>query len=221
MWKQEKNNLAKEEEKRKQEALRLEAEKKKQEEIAERKRAEDERDARLLRIIRSEIRIESNTENERVPRRIRKLVRRNERDETLEEEKERLRRTIALHQEEDAVEDEELILLRRRAAGLVISDKRKREKEVVIGDSPPMITLTKRQRTTLGTMPKLRIEEIRENRKAATSFSPVPVGKIALSLKHILAGSGPSAREKYEADCRELRSSDGGRIEGGMQDGTN
>ncbi|GBG82802.1 hypothetical protein CBR_g36333 [Chara braunii] len=206
MWKQEKENLAKEEEKRKQEALRLKAEKKKQEEIAERKRAEDERDARLLRIIRSEIRVESDIENERAPRRIRKLVRRNERGETLEEEKERLRQTIALHQEEEAVEDEELILLRRRAAGLVISDKRKREKEVVIGDSPPMITPTKGQRTGLGTMAKLRIEEIRETGKVATSSSPIPepVGKIALSLKHISAGTGPGAREKYEADCREL-----------------
>ncbi|GBG61919.1 hypothetical protein CBR_g26083 [Chara braunii] len=206
MWKQEKENLAKEEEKRKQEALRLEAEKKKQEEIEERKRVEDEQDARLLRIIRSEIRVESDTENERAPRRIRKLVRRNERGETLEEEKERLRRTIALHQEEEAVEDEELILLRRRAAGLVISDKRKREKEVVIGDSPPMITPTKGQRTRLGTMVKLRIEEIRETGKVATSSSPIPepVGKIALSLKHISVGTGPGAREKYEADCREL-----------------
>ncbi|GBG69058.1 hypothetical protein CBR_g3756 [Chara braunii] len=37
IWKREKENLAKEEKKRKQEALRLEAEKKKHEEIAERK----------------------------------------------------------------------------------------------------------------------------------------------------------------------------------------
>ncbi|GBG93092.1 hypothetical protein CBR_g58777 [Chara braunii] len=51
------------------------------------------------------------------------------------------------------------------------------------------------------------INEIRSEGGAGAGSSTTtmePVGKISLSLKHVTAGAGPGAREKYEEECREL-----------------
>ncbi|GBG66120.1 hypothetical protein CBR_g55464 [Chara braunii] len=197
-----KQRLAREEAQRKEEEARKEEERKRMQELEERKCAEDERDVRLLRLIRSEIHHESERESGRTYRASRKASNRNEKGETVEEEKERLRRMIALQEESD--EDAELIALRRRAAGLDINEKRKRGKEVAVGDSPPMTSPTKR--TGLGTTSKLRMEELRETGHVASTLSPVadPVGKIDLSIKHVTAGVGPGAWEKYEEEVHAL-----------------
>ncbi|GBG82422.1 hypothetical protein CBR_g34798 [Chara braunii] len=199
-----KQRAAREEAQRKEEAARKEQEKERLQELEEKKRAEDERDVCLLRMIREEIRHDSGKENESASRAKRTVVKRNERGETVEEEKERLRREIALR--EEAEEDAELILLRRRATGLEINKKRKRGKEAAVGDSPPMTTPTKGQRTVLGTTSKLRIEELRECGHMGSTSSPIaePVGKIGVSIKHVTAGTGPGARAKYEEEIRTL-----------------
>ncbi|GBG58967.1 hypothetical protein CBR_g24317 [Chara braunii] len=197
-----KQRATSEEAQRKEEAAKKELEKKRLQELEEKNRAEDERDARLLRLIREEIRHDSENENDHAFRARRKVIKRNEGGETVEEEKERLRRAIALQEEDE--EDAELILLRRRAAGLEINEKRKRGKEVAVGDSPPMITPTKGQRTVLGTTSKLRIEELREAGHMASTSSPIaePVGKIGVSIRHVTAGTVPGARAKYEEEIR-------------------
>ncbi|GBG59028.1 hypothetical protein CBR_g24375 [Chara braunii] len=199
-----KQRAVREEAQRKEEEVRKEQEKKRLQELEEKKCAEDEQDARLLRMIREEIRHESGKENESASRVKRAVVKRNERGETVEEEKERLRREIALR--EEAEEDAELILLRRRAAGLEINEKRKRGKEVAVGDSPPMTTPTKGQRTVLGTTSKLRIEELCDFGHMASTSSPIaePVGKIGVSIKHVTAGTGLGARAKYKEEIRAL-----------------
>ncbi|GBG68458.1 hypothetical protein CBR_g3002 [Chara braunii] len=138
-------------------------------------------------------------------RKMKKSAKVNEYGKTIEEEKERLRREIALQEavDEKEEEDDELLFLRRRAAGLSIQEKRKQRKEMSVGDSPPMTTPTKR--TGLSTVTKLRIEELRcAEGKATSSSIPEPVGKIGLSLKHVTAGCGQGGKEKFEAECRDL-----------------
>ncbi|GBG76592.1 hypothetical protein CBR_g22471 [Chara braunii] len=125
-----------------------------------------------------------------------------ERSETKAEEKERLKREIALAETKE--EDEELQRLRKRAASLRITEKRKRGPEASIGNSPPMVTPSKGQR--LSTEAKQRIEEIRYSQSGKLDSSSLleQVRKLSLSMKHVTAGCGPGAREQYEADCLEL-----------------
>ncbi|GBG70960.1 hypothetical protein CBR_g69625 [Chara braunii] len=195
------------------EAARQEKARRKLEKEAEKKREQKERDDQLLYLIRMEIRRETGkkveseeSETRKYDRKTRKPVKTNERGETIEEEKERLRREIALLEavEEEEEEDDELQCLRRRAAGLSIHEKRKRRKEMPIGDSPPMTTPTKR--TGLSTTAKLRIKELRSAEKGKVTSSSIleAVGKIGLSLKHVMAGCGPEGKKKFEAECKEL-----------------
>ncbi|GBG85907.1 hypothetical protein CBR_g40719 [Chara braunii] len=200
---------AREEATRREEKARREAKQKRLEELAEKRTYEDERDERLMRMVREELLRNKEKDDEGIiVRKVKKVVRTNEQGETLEEEKERLRRMIAMAEmDEEDFEDDELRRLHGRADGLILNDKRKRGKEMVVGNSPPMVTPTKGQRTGLSSGVKLRIAEIRGNETtAAGCSSPVleTVGKIALSIKHVTVGTGPGAREEYEANCREL-----------------
>ncbi|GBG78633.1 hypothetical protein CBR_g27859 [Chara braunii] len=189
-----------------------EAEKKRLEELAERRRYEDERDARLLRMVREEVlRGEEKEDVGIVAKKVKKVVkviRTNERGETPDEEKERLRGMIAVGETEEAeFEDDELLRLRHRAAGLSLNDKRKWGKEMAVGDSPPMTTPMKGQRTGLCIGAKTWISETRSEGGAVAGSSASilePLGKISLSLKHVTAGTGPGARERYENECREI-----------------
>ncbi|GBG84017.1 hypothetical protein CBR_g37892 [Chara braunii] len=130
---------------RNEEALRKEAELKRLEELAERRRYEDERDARRMRMVREEVlRGKEKDESGPAVKKVVKIVRTNERGETLEEEKEQLRWMITTAEaDEEESEDDELLRLRRRAAGLSLNEKRKRGKEMAVGDNPPMVTPTK------------------------------------------------------------------------------
>ncbi|GBG68386.1 hypothetical protein CBR_g2929 [Chara braunii] len=185
------------------------AEAKRLEELAEKRKFEDERDARLMRMVREEVfREKEKYEGASTARRIVKIIKTNERGETSKEEKERLRRLIATAEaDEEELEDDELLRLRRRAAGLSLNDKRKRGKETVVGDNPPMIIPTKGQRTGMSCGAKSRISKICADRGVGAGCSTSilePVGKISLSLKHVTVGTGPDDKEKYEAECREL-----------------
>ncbi|GBG71903.1 hypothetical protein CBR_g10839 [Chara braunii] len=202
-------------EERKAEEARLEKERKRLERLEERKRYEDERDTRLLRLVRMEWGSSAKQETEKSEK---NKVRVNERGETTEEEKERLRREIALQHSSEEEEDTKLILLRRRATWININDKRRRDPEGKMACTMPQTTPTKGPRTgfmadargirpTLGPEAKSRIEEIKscEGGKS-TSASAIlsPVGKLSLSMKHVTAGCGPGEREKFEAECRDL-----------------
>ncbi|GBG72318.1 hypothetical protein CBR_g11897 [Chara braunii] len=147
-----------------------------------------------------------------------KKVKVNEKGETAEEEKERLRREIAMQVSSEGDEDTELLLLRRRAVRINIYDKRRREPEGNIAGSPPSTTLKKgqrlgltadarRRRTELGSEAKIQINEIRNydaGQTASASIILKPVEKLSLSLKHVAAGCAPGDREKYEEECRDL-----------------
>ncbi|GBG72634.1 hypothetical protein CBR_g12208 [Chara braunii] len=210
-----KEQEAREQEERQAKEIHLERERKRLERLEERKRYEDQRDARLLRLVRVEWGGSMRQAPERKERKKEKV---NERGETVEEEKERLRREIAIQPSSEEEEDTELILLRRRAARININDKRRRDPEKATMESPPSTTPRKGQRTgvmadargirpELGTEAKKRIEEIKSSEAGRTvSASTIlePVGKLSLSMKHVPAGCGPGDREKYEEDCRDL-----------------
>ncbi|GBG63760.1 hypothetical protein CBR_g39304 [Chara braunii] len=195
---------AQEERRRNEEAVRLEKEKKRLEKLREKQQYEEDRDARLLSLIDAKIRSdqeERRNHGEMVGKQGKKV---NELGETIEEEKERLRRTLALHESFEA--DEELLLLRKQAAGLRIQDKlekRKRGKEVAIGNSPPMITPEKRSNTTMSDESRRRIEELRSAPSGEPQTSGTP-RKIDLTLKHISASCGPGGKERYEAEVRNF-----------------
>ncbi|GBG63785.1 hypothetical protein CBR_g39329 [Chara braunii] len=209
-----KEQEVREQQERKAEELRLKREKKRLERLEERKRYEDERDARLLRLVR----VECGSNERPGSAKREKKVRVNDRGETVEEDKERLSREIAMQPSSDEEEDTELILLRRRAARININDKRRRDLEKQTAESPPLTTETKGQRTRFmadarGLRPVLgmevisRIEEIRSceaGKTASASKILAPVGKLALSMKHVFAGCGPGDREKYEVEYRDL-----------------
>ncbi|GBG75273.1 hypothetical protein CBR_g19906 [Chara braunii] len=209
-----KDQEAKELEERKQEEARLERERKRLERMEERKRYEDERDARLLRLVRGVWGGGAVAENKME----RKKVKVNEKGETVEEEKERLRREITMQMISEDEEDTELLLLRRRAARINIHDKRRREPVDKLEGSPPAMTPSKGQRVglmsdarrskmQLGSEAKKRINEIRnyEAGHAASGSSILKlVGQLSLSLKHVTARCAPGDREKYEEECRDL-----------------
>ncbi|GBG74757.1 hypothetical protein CBR_g19270 [Chara braunii] len=210
---------AREAELRREKEARTERERRRQQRILERRQYEEDRDERLLRRIRGEFRDSQDDEGERKNIRAGKsTIRRNEYGETKEEEKERLLRTIASLEPtgEEEEDDAELVELRRRAAALKLGlEKRKRPVvESPVGNSPPMVTPTKGQRTSLSKEAKTRIEEIQgadpgkgagpSSVKKNILASLEPTGKLGISLKHITAGVGPGAREKYETEVRDL-----------------
>ncbi|GBG70730.1 hypothetical protein CBR_g8028 [Chara braunii] len=162
---------AEEEKKRKEEEARNEKERKKLLKQEERFRMEEERDARLLRIIRGEMKKDEDDYRARI-RKGKSKTKLNKRGETIEEEKERLRRMIAMQGNIDEdTDDEELKLLRRRAAKLEISEKRKREMDKLVGNSPPMVTPEKRVSTRLTEESKKRIDVLKSASKQEAGCS--------------------------------------------------
>ncbi|GBG72495.1 hypothetical protein CBR_g12066 [Chara braunii] len=210
-----KEQEAREQEEKQAEEVRLKRERERLERLEERKRYEDQRDARLLRLVRVEWGGSTKQATERKERRKEKV---NERGETVEEEKERLRREIAMQPSSEEEGDTELLLLRRRAPKININDKRRRDPEKAMENSPPLTTPKKGQRTglmadargirpELGTEAKSKIEEIRSSEAEKTvSASTIlePVGKLSLSMKHVSARCGPGDRERYKEECRDL-----------------
>ncbi|GBG80854.1 hypothetical protein CBR_g31409 [Chara braunii] len=165
---------------------------------------EEERDARLMRIIRGEMRKEREEEIERYELRGGRSSKTTGRADANNEEKERLRRMIALKTlGMEETEDEELLALRRQAAKLDRLEKRKRGPDIAVGDSPPMTTPEKRSNTELSEEAKARIESIKgeQAKEVATSSTP---SKIYLSLKHIMASCGPGGREKFEKEYQDF-----------------
>ncbi|GBG64903.1 hypothetical protein CBR_g48369 [Chara braunii] len=186
------------------EAARLEKEKKRLERLREKQQYEEDRDARLLIMIDAKIQRDQEERRNRgevVGKQGKKV---NELGEPTEEEKERLRRTLALHESFQA--DEELLLVRKQAAGLRIHErieKRKRGKEVAVENSPPMITPEKRSNMALSDESRRRIEELRSAPPGEPQTSSTP-RRIDLTLKHISASCGPGGKERYEAEVREF-----------------
>ncbi|GBG84181.1 hypothetical protein CBR_g38154 [Chara braunii] len=187
----------------KEELARKEKERKKLMKMEERFRLEEERDSRLLRIIRGEMK--KDQEDYAVKdKRGKGKARLNERGETVEEEKERLRRMLRVqYSKEDDTENEELRMLRRRAAKLEIHEKRKRGPDVAIGNSPPMVTPEKRTGPRLTEESKKKIEELKSASKPPAESSETPT-KLDLSLKHITTSCGPGGKEKFEQKCRDF-----------------
>ncbi|GBG84681.1 hypothetical protein CBR_g39056 [Chara braunii] len=165
---------------------------------------EEERDARLMRIIRGKMRKDREEEVERYEYKGKKLGKKACKMDANSEEKERLRRIIALRTlGMEEIEDEELLALRRQAAKLNLLEQRKRGPEIQVGNSPPMTTPEKRTNTRLFEESKARIEAIQGEPALASSTTSTLV-KIDLSLKHIMAACGPGGRDKFEQDCQEF-----------------
>ncbi|GBG68964.1 hypothetical protein CBR_g3663 [Chara braunii] len=117
---------AAEERRRMEEEARLEKERKRAEKIKEKQHYEEERDARLLSLISGKIKMEEEVRRGRSGWKGKGVYRTNEYGETMEEEKERLRRMIAGQEELEV--DEELQLLRKQAAKLKINEKLEKRK---------------------------------------------------------------------------------------------
>ncbi|GBG87640.1 hypothetical protein CBR_g45793 [Chara braunii] len=165
---------------------------------------EEERDARLMRIIRGEMRKEREEEIERYELRGGRSSKTTSRADANNEEKESLRRMIALKTlGMEETEDEELLALPRQAAKLDLLEKRKRGPDIAVGDSPPMTTPEKRSNTKLSEEAKARIQSIKgeQAKEVATSSTP---SKIDLSLKHIMASCGPGGRETFEKERQDF-----------------
>ncbi|GBG65622.1 hypothetical protein CBR_g51505 [Chara braunii] len=171
-------------------------------------RMEEEQDARLLRVIRGEMRKDSEDNYSRSnTRRKGTKMKSMEPSESASEEKERLRKFLALcgkfNIDDDDTSDEELkLLLQRTAKPLlksVINEKRKRGPEVNIGNSPPMVTPEKKASTRPLEETKTTIDELR-NTKIGLKDLGTP-RMIDLSLKHISASLGVGGREKFEREC--------------------
>ncbi|GBG81603.1 hypothetical protein CBR_g32595 [Chara braunii] len=168
-------------------------------------RLEEERDARLLRIVRSEMRKDRDDERERYERKEKAVVKTGGRNEAAQAKKERLRRLIAAKTigsvtEED---DEELLMLRMMAIKLNIAEKRKREPDVAVRNSPPLVTPKKRSNLKLTEESKTRIEQLRSDLTTDTGTTSTP-GKTDLSLKHISPSCGIGGKERFEQDCQEF-----------------
>ncbi|GBG68161.1 hypothetical protein CBR_g2712 [Chara braunii] len=164
-----------------------------------RRKREDERDARLLRIIRGEIKKESDEEEKTFLKGQRPVK---SRSDAIEAEKERLRRRIAKAATEDTegTDDEELTALRKQEAKLELSEKRKRGPDLLIGNNPPLVTPRKRTNTKLSAKSKKRIEQIKGDQTCEEGGTSTPA-KIDLSLKHITASCGVGGKEKFEQEC--------------------
>ncbi|GBG85528.1 hypothetical protein CBR_g40166 [Chara braunii] len=192
------------EQNRREEEARTVKERRRLQREEERQQREAERGARLLRIIKGELMKEPEGNRESQVRRGKRVARVNEFGETVEEENERLRRTIAKQEDEGTdVEDEELRVLGLRAAELEIKEKRKRGPDLPIGNSPPMAAPEKRSNVRLSEEAKRDIEEFRTTSNGECGPSGVP-RKIDLTIKHISASCRVGGKEKYEADCREF-----------------
>ncbi|GBG77326.1 hypothetical protein CBR_g23656 [Chara braunii] len=149
---------AREERKRVEEGTRVEKEKKRLERLCEKQQYEEDRDARLLSLIDARMMREQEDRRSQGETVVRPTKKVNEFGETIEEKKERLRRTLTLQESFDA--DEEFLLLRKKAVGLRIQDKRKHGKEVAVRNNPPMTTPKKRTLTTLTDESRRGIEEL-------------------------------------------------------------
>ncbi|GBG60214.1 hypothetical protein CBR_g3458 [Chara braunii] len=187
--------------KRKEEAALSEKKRKKLMKQEERFRMEEERDARLLRIIRGEMRKDSEDNYSRSNTCRKGKMKSTELSESTSEEKERLRKFLALcgDIDHDDTSDEELKLLLRRTAKLVINEKRKRGPEVNIENSPPMVTPEKKASKRPLEETKTKIDKLR-NTKIILKDLGTP-RKIDLSLKHLSTSFGVGGREKFEHEC--------------------
>ncbi|GBG83127.1 hypothetical protein CBR_g36745 [Chara braunii] len=101
---------------------------------------EEERDARLMRIIRGEMRKERDEETECYEYKGKRPSKMACQAEANNEEKERLRRVIALRRlAMEETEDEVLLALRRQAAKLDMLEKRKRGLDLPVGYVTPAV----------------------------------------------------------------------------------
>ncbi|GBG66505.1 hypothetical protein CBR_g63088 [Chara braunii] len=170
----------------------------------ERQRREADRDARLLRIIKGELMKEPCAGNSGPVVREKQKAKLNGYRETVEEEKERLRRMIVKQEEEEVeTEDDELRLLRLRASKLELKEKRKRGPEVSIGNSSPMTTPGKRSHVKLTDEAKCAIEELKRASTEEGGTSLIP-RRIDLSLKHISAACGVRGKKNSVEECKEF-----------------
>ncbi|GBG77602.1 hypothetical protein CBR_g24049 [Chara braunii] len=170
----------------------------------QRLRMEEERDARLMRIIRREMKKDKEEDEECYELKGKRQVKMASRVETANDEKERLRKWIAqrtIGKEES--EDEELMALRRQAAKLELMEKRKQGPDVPIRNSPPMTTPEKRTSKGIFEEAKTHIESMRGDLMKDIMTSSTP-SKVDLSLKHIMATCGPGGKKKFEQDCQEF-----------------
>ncbi|GBG85331.1 hypothetical protein CBR_g39898 [Chara braunii] len=128
---------------RREEEVRMNKEKRRMMEQEVMRKRGDEMDARLVWIIRGEIK-KKNGEEERVFFKGKRLVK--NRCDTIKAETKRLRWRIANAAIEDTegCDDEELITLRKHASKLELAEKRKRGLDLPIGNNPPLVTLEKR-----------------------------------------------------------------------------
>ncbi|GBG88333.1 hypothetical protein CBR_g46899 [Chara braunii] len=173
--------------------------------MEERQRLEEERDVRLLRIIRSEMRKGCDDERQRYERKGKMAARGSGTTETIDDEKERLRRIIAPRTLGDAedFEDEELLTLRMLVFKLGQTEKRKRGPDIPVGNSPPVITPEKKCMGMLLDEARARIEQLKLERGSDMGTMSTPT-KIDLSLKHITTSCGPGGKEKFEQECLDF-----------------
>ncbi|GBG79024.1 hypothetical protein CBR_g28737 [Chara braunii] len=171
----------------------------------ERLKLEEEREARLLRIIRSEMQKDREEERERYERKGKGVTRTSGRNEAIEAEKEKLRRLIApeILETPEEVEDEELRTLRRMAAKMNLIEKRKRGPDASVGNSLPMVTPEKRVNTKLTEESKMRIETLKRELGSDSGTTSTP-SKIDLSLKLISASCGVDGKERFEQDYHDF-----------------
>ncbi|GBG59634.1 hypothetical protein CBR_g49898 [Chara braunii] len=192
---------ATEERRRLEEEARLERERRRAEKMKEKQQYEEERDARLLSLIDMKMKKEEEVRRGRSGWKGPVVHKTNEYGETMEEEKERLRRMIASCEEREV--DDELPLLRKQAANLKIADKRNRGPEGPVGNSPLVMTPEKRTNVKLSEDSRRRIEELRSNKNEEPQTSGMS-RKIDLTLKHISTACGPGGKEKYEVEVRDF-----------------
>ncbi|GBG79253.1 hypothetical protein CBR_g29304 [Chara braunii] len=168
-------------------------------------RLEEEQDAKLLRIVRSEMRKDRDDERERYERKEKAVARTGSRNEAAQAEKERLRRLIAAKSigPDAEEEDEELLALRMMTINLNIAEKQKRGPEMAVGNNPPLVTPEKRSNLKLTEKSKTRIEQLRSDLTTDTGTTSTP-GRIDLSLKHISASCGIGGKEKFEEECQDF-----------------
>ncbi|GBG79901.1 hypothetical protein CBR_g30166 [Chara braunii] len=193
---------AEEERRRTEEEARRIRENKRLRRLEERQKPEEERDARLLHIIRSEMCKDREEERERYEKKGKMAARSTGMTETVEEEKERLRRLIAPRTlgVADNFEDEELLTLRMLACKLGQAEKHKRGPDLPIGNSPPVVTPEEKPAGVMSDEARARIELLKTERVSEPTATSTPT-KIDLSLKHILATCGPGGKEKFEKEC--------------------
>ncbi|GBG65459.1 hypothetical protein CBR_g51053 [Chara braunii] len=170
----------------------------------QRLRHEEDRDIRLMWILRSEFRKEQEGDLERDECKGKRPAKSFSRNDGINEEKERLRRSIAQRTIGiEEMEDEELVALRKQAATLDLLEKRKRGPDLPVGNSPPIVTREKQSSTRLSNEAKARIELLKGDLTKEAGMSSAP-SRIDLSLKHIMASCGLGRKEKSEQECHDF-----------------